>query len=484
MSGDLAFASIPELAQRLRSRKLSPVALAEHALERLETLGPRYNALVTLTRERCLEQARRAERALRRAKARGTSHSPLLGIPYGAKDLLATGGGIPTSWGLGSRRSHRFDDDAAVIERLAEAGAPLAAKLAMVELAGGLKYDQANASFTGPGINPWNPEAWTGGSSTGSGAAVAAGLVPFAIGSETWGSITSPAAFCGVTGLRPTLGRVSRRGAMALSWTLDKVGPLCRTAEDCGIVLQAIAGHDPLDAASLHQPFRFAKPRARGRRLRLATLQGADDTSQPEVRENFRRALQVLREVADIMETTLPPYPYTEITSLIMFSEASAALDGLLGDADFASLTAEESRSVPIALRAIPARDYLNALRLRQRAQRDVTAWFGDFDAIVTPTHKLVAPPLNQRFSDYFGPHRRQEITTVGNLLGLPALSVPNGFGPRGLPTALQFVGKPLSENLLIALGSFYQGRTEWHRARPPVFQTQRNKSLATDEHR
>jgi aspartyl-tRNA(Asn)/glutamyl-tRNA(Gln) amidotransferase subunit A len=460
---DLAFASLREFQKRLDSGALRPVALAEFTLERLATLGPRYNALVTLTQARCLAQARRAERELKRGRSRG----PLHGIPYGAKDLLATAGGIPTSWGLASRRGQTFDRDAVAIERLEAAGAPLAAKLAMVELAGGLKYDQANASFTGPGINPWNREAWSGGSSSGSGSAVAAGLVPFALGSETWGSITSPAAFCGLSGLRPTLGRVSRRGTMALSWTLDKIGPLCRTAEDCGLVLEAIAGHDPEDAASLTVPYRFTRTRLRGRRLRLALLKGAADTRQPAVAENFRRALDVLREVADLEETALPPYPYTEITSLIMFGEASAAFDGFLTDADFASLTAPESRTVPIALRSIAARDYLNALRLRRRAHRDVAAWLSRYDAIVTPTHKLVAPPLAGRFSDYFGPYRRQEITTVGNLLGLPALSIPSGFGERGLPTAIQFVGKPLSENLLIALGAFYQGRTEWHRQRP-----------------
>ncbi len=463
MKEDVAFATLRELRKALDGGTLRPVALAEAVLERLERLGSRYNALVTLTRERCLAQARRAERELRRGRTRGALH----GIPYGAKDLLATSGGIPTSWGLASRRNQMFDRDSAVIERLEAAGAPLAGKLAMVELAGGLKYDQAHASFTGPGVNPWNREAWTGGSSTGSGAAVAAGLVPFAIGSETWGSITSPASFCGVSGLRPTLGRVSRRGAMALSWTLDKLGPICRTAEDCGLVLEAIAGHDPEDPASLTAAYRFTRPRLKGRRLRLALLRGAEDSRQPAVSANFRAALEVLGDVADLEETALPPHPYTEITSLIMFSEASAAFDGCLTDADFASLAAPESRTVPIALRSIAARDYLNALRLRQIAHRDVFSWLHRYDAIVTPTHKLVAPPLNQRFSDYFGPYRRQEITTVGNLLGLPALSVPSGFGERGLPTAIQFVGPPLSENLLIALGSHYQSRTDWHRMRP-----------------
>ncbi|HEX7927395.1 MAG TPA: amidase, partial [bacterium] len=376
MSADFAFATVAELGRLLRARKVSPVALAEQALDRLQRLGPRYNAVVTLTQELCLAQALTAERGLRRS-----ARNPLHGIPYGAKDLLATSGGIPTSWGLGSRRNHRFHEDAAVIERLRDAGAPLAAKLAMVELAGGMKYDQANASFTGPGVNPWNTGAWTGGSSTGSGAAVAAGLVPFAIGTETWGSITSPAAFCGISGLRPTLGRVSRRGAMALSWTLDKIGPMCRTAEDCGIVLEAIAGHDPADPASLTTPYRFFKPRAKGRKLRVALLKGADE-GQPEVKANFDAALRQLRSIATFTETALPAYPYTDITSLIMFTEASSGLDGLLGEADFASLTAAETRTVPIALRSIPARDYLNALRLRLRAYRDVMAWFRAFDVI------------------------------------------------------------------------------------------------------
>ena len=218
MSDEPVFVPLRRLGGMIRAGAVSPVQLAETFLHRLETLGPRYNAVVTLTRERAMDQARRAEREL----AAGRDLGPLHGIPYGAKDLLATSGGIPTSWGAAPLKDQRFDEDATVIRKLEAAGAVLCAKLAMVELAGGMGYRQPHASFTGPGINPWNRDAWSGGSSSGSGSAVSAGLVPFAIGSETWGSILGPAGYCGIAGLRPSYGRVSRHGAMALCWTLDK----------------------------------------------------------------------------------------------------------------------------------------------------------------------------------------------------------------------------------------------------------------------
>ena len=240
------FMPIRELGELVRTREVSPVELAETFLGRLESIGPRYNAVVTVTRERAMEQARRAESEIAAGDYKGLLH----GIPYGAKDLLATSGGIPTTWGAAPFREQVFDYDAAVVRRLEEAGAPLAAKLAMVEIAGGMGYRQPNASFTGPGMTPWGTDAWSGGSSSGSGASVAAGLVPFAIGSETWGSILSPANNCGLSGLRPTYGRVSRQGAMVLSWSLDKLGPLCLTADDCGIVLEAIAGADADDPST------------------------------------------------------------------------------------------------------------------------------------------------------------------------------------------------------------------------------------------
>src|SRR6266480_4343383 len=226
MAGDLAFTPIPELGRLLRARRVSATELAELSLERLERFGPRSTCLATVPPEPPLAEAARAARELATGKIRG----PLHGIPYGVKDLLAVRG-YPTTWGAEPYRAQTFEEDATVVARLGAAGAVLVGKLAMVELAGGMGYSQANASFTGPGKTPWNTDYWSGGSSSGPGAAVAAGLVPFAIGSETSGSILTPAAYCGISGLRPTYGRVSRHGAMALSWTMDKLGPMARSAE-------------------------------------------------------------------------------------------------------------------------------------------------------------------------------------------------------------------------------------------------------------
>ena len=234
---DIFFASIRELGAKLRAREFSPVELTRAFCDRLERLGPRYNALALSLREQALRKARDADGEFKHDRARG----PLHGIPFGVKDLLAVKG-HPTTWGAKPYAGQVFDEDARVIEKLNNARAILIGKLAMVELAGGGGYRFPSASLTGPGLNPWDRTRWSGGSSSGPGAAMAAGLVTFALGSETSGSILTPSAFCGVTGLRPTYGLVSRRGAMALSWTLDKIGPMCRSAEDCGFVLQVIAG--------------------------------------------------------------------------------------------------------------------------------------------------------------------------------------------------------------------------------------------------
>src|SRR5213596_2167575 len=250
MADELAYASIPELGRLLRARRVTSTALTELLLERLERFGPRYNCVVTVSRERALAEAAEADREIRRGKWRGALH----GIPYGVKDLLAAKG-YPTTCGAEPYRYQTLDDDATVVARLGAAGAVLVAKLAMVELAGGMGYSQANASFTGPGRTPWNVDYWSGGSSSGPGAAVAAGLVAFAVGSETSGSIITPAAYCGVSGLRPTYGRVSRYGAMALSWTLDKLGPMCRSADCCGIVLGAMSGRDGKDLSTVTKPY-------------------------------------------------------------------------------------------------------------------------------------------------------------------------------------------------------------------------------------
>jgi len=462
-----AFLSIRELGRMLRAGETTPTALAEYFLDRLDTVGRRLNAVVTLTRERAMDEARMAEYEL----ARGQDRGPLHGIPYGAKDLLATAGGIPTTWGATPFKDQQFDRDGAVIEWLRAAGAVLVAKLSMVELAGGMGYNQPNASITGPGLNPWNPEAWSGGSSSGSGSAVGAGAVPFAIGTETWGSITTPSSYCGVSGLRPTYGRVSRRGAMALCWTLDKLGPMCRTADDCGLVLQAIAGHDPEDETSLTLDYRYEPDQARTAGFRLGVLHIADGETQPEVGANYRAALDVLRAVATIEDVTLPDFPYGPVTETILRAEAASAFDDFMASGKLSELAATETHVAPLAYRTVAAKDYINALRIRRQIVRAVDALFARYDAIVCPTTNAVASPITIQFSEYFktATGRRPAIGAVGNVAGLPAVSVPSGFGERGMPTAIQFVGRAGTENAILAVARAYQERTDWHTKRPEI---------------
>ena len=240
---DILYLPVSELSRRIRERQLSPVELTESYLERTRQIGPKLNAYITLTPELAKQQAAAAEKEIRAGKYRGVLH----GIPYAAKDLLAVKG-YPTTWGARPYADQRFNDDATVIRKLEAAGAVLIGKASMIELAGGMGYRFASASAPGATKNPWNLEHWTCGSSSGSGAIMAAGLAAFALGTETWGSIICPSGFCGVSGLRPTFGRVSRAGAMALSYSMDKIGPMCRTAEDCDAVLRVISGHDSQDA--------------------------------------------------------------------------------------------------------------------------------------------------------------------------------------------------------------------------------------------
>jgi Asp-tRNA(Asn)/Glu-tRNA(Gln) amidotransferase A subunit family amidase len=459
------FLPLRELAGLVRTRRISPVALAEQFLERIETLGPRYNAVVTVTRERALREARRAEAEITAGGWRG----PLHGIPYGAKDLLATAGGIPTTWGAAPLRGQTFDADATVIRRLESAGAVLVAKLAMVELAGGAGYRQPRASFTGPGRSPWSEDAWSGGSSSGSASAVAAGLVPFALGSETWGSIVSPAANCGVTGLRPTLGRVSRHGAMALSWSLDKIGPLGLTADDCGLVLEAIAGPDPLDPSAAARLFRHVAEDPPDRRFRFGVLRAAAEVADADVRARFEEALLVLRTIGTVEDVTLPALPYEAITRTILFAEAASALEGLVESGALAGLTAPEDRYTLYARDAILAKDYIKALRLRAVVAREIDRVLAGLDAIVTPGRFTVASRLDETFRSAFGGTVLDPAGAIGNAAGLPAVAVPDGFGERGLPTSLQFVGRAWGESAILAAARAYQDRTDWHRRHPPV---------------
>ena len=412
-----------------------------------------------------LREARAAEQEIRSGKYRG----PLHGIPYGAKDLLATRG-VPTTWGAAPYRHQVFDYDATVVERLREAGAILVAKLAMVELAGGMGYNHADASFTGPGLSPWNTRFWSGGSSSGPGAAVAAGLVPFAIGSETSGSILTPAAFCGVTGLRPTYGLVSRHGAMALCWTLDKLGPMGRTADDCGLVLASMAGLDPDDPSSLERGFAYDGPAPLARRPRLAVPKGVTEKVQPEVRENFERSLGILGELADVKrDVEWPDFPWGPAVSAIVGAEGASAFLDLIESGRVKELKCPKDRHGGYAGTLIPAVDYLQAMRLRAPMKRAIADLFEKYDLVVAPTRASVAYPADKNFDDaYPGIGGGPALIAAGNLCGLPALAVPNGFGENGLPTSLSLMGKAFSEGEMVALGDAYQQRSDWHARRPP----------------
>lgn len=448
-----------ELGELIRTSEVSPVELTELSLDRLRILGPEFNALVTLTHERAISQAIRADKEIKTGKYRG----PLHGIPYGAKDLLATSDGIPTTWGATPFSNQTFDHDATVIQKLEDAGAILVAKLATMELAAGMGTRRHEASFTGPGINPWNRATWSGGSSNGPASAVSAGLVPFAIGSETWSSIISPSALCGITGLRPTYGRVSRFGAMALCWTLDKLGPMCLTADDCGLVLEAIAGPDTSDPSASHLPFTYnGRINAPKSKFKLGVIKHVTEHAEEDIKSNFRNTLDDLSEFATIEEIVLPDLPYDAVTRTIMISEAASVFDEFTDTGKFAELTASDRYS-PYPRYAVLAQDYLKALRLRSIIAKTIDKILSKYDALVSPTEMRVAPPIEQENKslgiDVMG--------AIGNGAGLPSITVPSGFSKSGLPIGVQFMGRVYEENVILDLALKYQSRTEWHLYHP-----------------
>jgi len=471
MSDRRFFTPLRGLAAEVRARRVSPVALAEEALRRLESRGRELNAVVTLAGDDAMAAAREAEAEIRRGKYRG----PLHGIPYGAKDLLATKK-MPTTWGAAPYRNQQFASDATVIRKLADAGAVLVAKLSMVELAGGMGYNNADASFTGPGLNPWNTKFWSGGSSSGPGSAVAAGLVPFAIGSETVGSIITPAAFSGVTGLRPTYGLVSRHGAMALCWTLDKLGPLARGADDCSLVLEAIAGKDPADPTTVTPP---RSSRAARSRPRIAVLQGATDFVQPEVAKNFEDSLTVLGRFAEISRNVaLPDLPYGVCAGTIVDAEGGSAFLELIETGGTRELQAKSDRYGGYSSVMTPAVDYLQAMRLREKMRAPFAALLERYDALAAPSRASVAYPIGLDFDKAWPELAKGRpdnfvspigaLISAGNLVGYPAISVPNGFGQEGLPTGLHLLGGAFREDDLAAIGREFQRRTDFHARRPP----------------
>lgn len=458
---DTLFSTVADLAARIRDRKLSPTALTEAYLERLERLGPELNAVVTVTRERALSEARSAEQEI----AAGHYRGPLHGIPYGAKDLLAARG-APTTWGAPPLRNQVLAFDATVIRQLREAGAILIGKLAMLELAGVGHYRYASASLTGPGLNPWNTETYTGGSSSGSAAATAAGLVAFSIGSETWGSILTPASFCGVSGLRPTYGRVSRYGAMTLAWTMDKLGPMCRSVEDCGIVLGAIAGSDPNDRATLDEDFVFERRSGGLRGMTIGVVQEDFEAhGEPEVQQGFNAALHVLQALGAALEPLrLPRFPYDEVTEIVVSAEAACFFEGLIQTGRIHELADASQQAGILAGLQVRAVDYLKAMRLRNVLKSEFSGLWNRFDALVGPTSLTCSPPVDRPVKDLY----LTELICAGNLLGLPAVSVPCGFGRQELPIALSVVGPVGREAIVLHVGQCYQEATDWHLRYPP----------------
>ncbi|HEV3343334.1 MAG TPA: amidase, partial [Pirellulales bacterium] len=281
------------------------------------------------------------------------------------------------------------------------------------------------------------------------------------------GSITTPAGYCGIGGLRPTYGRVSRHGAMALSWTMDKLGPMARTADDCGLVLATIAGADPLDPSASGREYAYPPADPRQPPFRLALVRGAADRAQPEVRANYEQALDVLRPLATFTEIDLPELPYGTVSGTIISCEMAAAFEGMVTSGDIWEMTAPEDRWGAHAALFIPAKDYINAQRIRRKIQQAIDSLLAPFDALVAPTLATVAGPVDKPFSEY---HRRwgsRELGGAENAAGVPAVTVPNGFGERGLPTGLKLVGRAFEENRLLAVAQAYQQRTDWHRRHP-----------------
>ena len=458
------YKTVEELGRMIRSGETTPTRLAREAMERLDTVGRDHNAVVTITEERAMREAETAEREL----AEGLDRGPLHGIPYGAKDLLAAVG-YPTSWGAAPYKDQVFDYDSTVVSKLRDAGAVLVAKLAMIELAGGAGYEQPNASFTGPCMVPWNKNAWSGGSSSGSGAAIASGCVPFAIGSETAGSIHSPSNNCGTSGIRPTYGRVSRAGAMALSWTMDKLGPMARTAHDCGLVLDAIAGRDSADPSSLYENYNYPADSGPTRPWRFAVVESELDGAQDEVVENFRASVEILSAFGSVESIELPDHPWSEATALIIRAEMASAFEDAIRSGELRGLTAPEDGINPYTALAIPAVDYLRAVRLRGAMCRDIDALFSQYDAILTPTMPRVAPPIDQSFNAFDSSRRRRTFGSAVNVTGVPGIAVVNGFGEGGLPTSLCITGRAGSENVLIDVANTFQQETDWHTRAPDI---------------
>ena len=454
---DAAFYTVRQLGELVRTKKVSSVALTEMYLERLKRYDPILRFVVTLTTDRAMAQAKEADREIASGKYKG----PLHGLPWGAKDLLAVKG-YKTTWGAGGFEDQTIDEDAEVVKRLDRAGAVLVAKLTLGALAMG------DVWFGGTTKNPWKTDQGSSGSSAGSASATAAGCVAFAIGTETLGSISSPSTRCGTTGLRPTFGRVPRTGAMALCWTMDKIGPICRAVEDCAVVLEAIQGPDGKDGSVNPVPYAWNAPQDI-HKLRVGYLQEAfanevktdDDEEENKKRVRERRieqkklddaAIEVLKGKLGInlIPVKLPDFGFEHLLP-ILTAEAGAAFDELTRSGRDKLLTAQTKDDWPNTFRSsrfIPAVEYINANRARVLAMEAMAKLFEQVDVIVCPTSGT-----------------SQLVAT--NFTGQPAVILPNGFRADGTPTSLTFLGSLYREDQVCAVAKAYQDATEWNKKHP-----------------
>jgi aspartyl-tRNA(Asn)/glutamyl-tRNA(Gln) amidotransferase subunit A len=465
---DVLFAGVAALSRRLRARELSPVDLARACLARIETLAPRLGCFVTVTADRALADARQAEADLGAGRARG----PLHGIPYGLKDVIDTKG-IRTTLGARPYAARVPDRDATLAARIAEAGGVLAGKLSTIELAGGLGYGSAAAAIDGPCRTPWDLDRWAGGSSAGPAAAVAAGLVPWALGTETWGSLTCPAAFCGVTGYRPTYGVLPRGGVMPLAYTLDKVGPICRSAEDCAVVASVLAGADARDPSSLPPPQGLDRVRpaiARGLRVAVLAFPAGRDVL-PGAREAFQAACDAFREAGALLDdAALPAFPYDEVIEVILRAEAANAFEELIRGGRTRELAdpSHRGRAPADYVPAATSADYVRAARIRGEVQRGLGRFFERHDLVLAPNLPYAPPRVDEPLTGAPWWTAPDPLGAGGNLAGLPAVAFPIGLAGRW-PASAQLVGPAGEDARVLAAAALFQARTSHHLQRPPV---------------
>ena len=439
---DLAFLSISELASLLRSKQITSVELTEFFLARLKKYDAQLHCVISFTDELALAQARKADEEIKAGKYRGLLH----GIPYGAKDLLARKG-YKTTWGAGPYKDQTLDLDATVIQKLEAAGAVLCAKLTMGALAmGDVWYGEKTR-------NPWNTESGSSGSSAGSASSVSAGLLPFAIGTETLGSIVSPSTVCGTTGLRPTYGRVSRHGAMALSWSMDKIGPICRSVEDCALVFNAIYGPDGQDLTIIDAPFNYA-PLKSLKGMRIGYLKKAFESDYNNKTNDSLTLVELKKLGAELVPMELPDYPLSAMTSIISV-EGAAAFDDMTRSNRDELLVRQTKNAWPNSFRAarfVPAVEYLQANRLRTKLIQEV------YDILKKANVEVYVSP------SYGGGN----LATT-NLTGHPCVVLPNGFSSQGTPTSITFMGQLFQEGKVLGVAKAYQDATDFHRKHPAL---------------